>query len=168
MKRKIVIPVPHYPYPQVDDIREMVRNLVVEIQGEHSDADRKHDFLVTGKPLENLLAIITYIWRIHDRINDRLNDEPKESLSVDEIKKIYKYTEQISDCFKSIGFEIKDRVGEPFNYGLPEKVVATKPQLGINHEMVIETLLPTVYFRDKTIQQGEIIIATPNNEPANN
>jgi len=161
MKRKIVIPVPHHKYPEMGEIRDAVERIVVQLQNEKTSDDSKNEFNISGKSAEHFLSLITYVWRIKERSFDRHNNEPRESLGSDEVKKICRYADQMVNIFKALGFEIKDRVGEPFNYGLPENVIATKPQPGINQETVIETILPTIYFNDKPIQRGEIIIASP-------
>lgn len=152
-----------YDYPTVDQLKEFIDPVLVASQNKERD-NHNHEgreLFITGKPLESLIAIITYVWRIQDRIFDRHTLEPKESIPADDVKKLTKYTEQIIDKLKSMGFEIKDRVGEQFDYGLPENVVATRPQPGLAHETVIETLMPTIYFQNKTVQRGEIVIATP-------
>jgi hypothetical protein len=164
--KKILLVKHEYPADeQLQDILGKVLDASINQQtGNHNHEGK--EFFITGKPLESLIAIITYVWRIQDRIIDRHTLEPKESLPAEEVKKLSKYTEQIIDKLKHIGFEIKDRVGEQFDYGLPENVVATKPQPGLSHETVIETLMPTIYFQNKTIQRGEIVIATPESPKA--
>ena len=157
-----------HEYPAVEQLQEIIGQVLEASQQQepkHSDHEGR-EFFITGKPLESLIAIITYIWRIEDRVIDKHTQEPKDSLPAEEVKKLSKYTEQIIDKLKSMGFEIKDRVGEQFDYGLPENVVATKPQPGLAHETVIETLMPTIYFQNKTIQRGEIVIATPETPKA--
>jgi hypothetical protein len=167
LPKKIVL-VKH-EYPAFEQLQEIVGQVLEASQQQQEQKPSDHEgreFFITGKPLESLIAIITYIWRIQDRVIDRHTQEPKDSLPAEEVKKLSKYTEQIIDKLKSMGFEIKDRVGEQFDYGLPENVVATKPQPGLAHETVIETLMPTVYFQNKTIQRGEIVIATPETPKA--
>ena len=44
--------------------------------------------------------------------------------------------------------EVKDRTGEAFDYGLPEKVVTAQPQPGLTREIIIETIRPTIYWND--------------------
>jgi len=60
-----------------------------------------------------------------------------------------------------VGMEVKDRTNEPFDYGLPEKVVTTQPQEGLSKEIIIETIRPTIYWNGQIAQQGEVVIATP-------
>jgi hypothetical protein len=164
MKRKIVIPIPKHKYPDMGEIRDAVENLVMQLQHDQQNGDKGNDFMISGKAAEQFLSLITYVWRIKERAFDRHSNEAKESLSSEEVKKICRYVDQMVGIINSLGFEIKDRIGEPFNYGLPESVIATKPQPGITQETVIETVLPTIYFKEKPIQRGEIIIASPENQ----
>jgi hypothetical protein len=39
--------------------------------------------------------------------------------------------------------------------------VTSQPTAGITKERVTETLKPTIYWRNKIIQMGEVVIATP-------
>jgi len=109
---------------------------------------------------DQILTIVISIWRIKTRITDSLSKDPKEELGKEDIKKVARYLESIYNALTQLGIEIIDRTGEPFDYGLPEKVVATKPQEGINKERVLETLRPTVKWNNH-IYPGEVEIATP-------
>ena len=65
-----------------------------------------------------------------------------------------------------MGLTIRDRTGQSFDYGMPEKVIDAKPQPGITKERVFETLRPTVtwttnFWKEAMIQKGEVIIQTP-------
>jgi len=57
--------------------------------------------------------------------------------------------------------EIIDHTGNDFDYGMVLKVVTTQPMAGIKKERVIQTLKPTINWRNKNIQIGEVIVATP-------
>ena len=60
-----------------------------------------------------------------------------------------------------IGMEVKDRTGEAFDYGLPEKVLTAQPQPGLTREIIIETVRPTIYWNTQIAQPGEVVIGTP-------
>jgi hypothetical protein len=107
-----------------------------------------------------ILTIVINMWRIKLKMTDSLSKQPKEELSREDIKKVARYLESIYNAFTQLGIEIIDRTGEPFDYGLPEKVVATIPQEGIIKERVLETLRPTVKWNNH-IYPGEVEIATP-------
>jgi hypothetical protein len=115
-----------------------------------------------------LLSTATNTWRIRSRMVDRETGEPVEAISHDEVKKICRYIEAIFASLTSVGFEVKDRTGEQFDYGLPEKVITAEPQAGITRDTVLRTLKPTIYLRNQIVQQGEVEIAIPLEKSATN
>ncbi len=81
---------------------------------------------------------------------------------VEEMKKISRSIDGIFESLAALDIEVKDHTGQPFDYGLPLKVVTTQPTAGIAKEQVIETLKPTIYWRQRIIQTGEVVLATPS------
>jgi len=41
------------------------------------------------------------------------------------------------------------------------KVISFQPTPGLGRERVIETIKPTIYFKGKAIQMGEVIVGRP-------
>lgn len=105
--------------------------------------------------------VATNAWKIRAKIMDSQSGEPKEELKKDDIKKIARHLEAIFESFAQMQLEVKDRTNEPFDYGLPEKVVATQPQPGLLKERIIETIRPSIIWGKNIVQQGEVVIATP-------
>lgn len=110
---------------------------------------------------KTLISTATNIWRIKSRITVPKTSKTKQDISRDDLRKLSRYVESIVESLANIGIEIKDRTGEPFDYGLPEKVIAGEPQAGISKEIVRETIRPTIYWGNQIVQQGEVVIATP-------
>jgi hypothetical protein len=107
-----------------------------------------------------LIALAMNAWRIQVKLTDS-DQEPRENVGNDEIKKINRYCQAMFESLRSIGMEVKDRTGEAFDYGLPEKVVSTQPKPGLTKEVIIETIRPTIYWNTQIAQPGEVVIATP-------
>jgi hypothetical protein len=107
-----------------------------------------------------LLALAMNVWRIRARLTD-LNREPREEIGKDDVKKINRYCDAMFQSLSSIGMEVKDRTGEAFDYGLPEKVLTAQPQTGLTREIIIETIRPTIYWNTQIAQPGEVVIGTP-------
>lgn len=172
--KKLIILKQEYPNG-IELARELAKKLAEQDNGNNSLSPTNKTAVTFPVPdPDQILAITINIWRIKARITDSLSKEPKKELIGDDIKKIARYLESIYNAFTKLGIEIIDRTGESFDYGLPEKVVATKPQEGISKERVLETLRPTVKW-DNHIYPGEVEIATPitkkhkeNHEPNNN
>ena len=68
----------------------------------------------------------------------------------------YEYTEA--------GIEIQDHTGDPWDHRRSIKAIAYQPTAGLQREVVIETLRPTVYYKTSHIQMGEVIVGTPEAE----
>ena len=142
----------------------------------------------TGKNQENasiaevefktLAAIATCAWKAKTRLKDArpidssLKNLPSHSEQVifqqvakknDEI--LTRVTSDIGRIWNALvddlGLEIKDHTQEVFDYGLPLKIVTTRPTAGISKERVVETIKPTIRWRNRMIQVGEVIIETP-------
>lgn len=109
---------------------------------------------------KEVLAMAVNVWRLKNRLTEPLSGEPRESMNRDDIRKILRNVDSLYDSFSRLDLEIIDRTGESFDYGLPEKVVSTRPQEGLTKERVIETLRPTLKWGSQFIP-GEVEIATP-------
>jgi hypothetical protein len=105
--------------------------------------------------------IAIHAWRANRRMRDRHSGEVKE-----EHKATFRSVEGIMKTLESVGFTLRDREGEAYDFGLPEKVIASEKRPGIIREVVAETIRPSVFFNDHLIRPGEIIIAGPE-DPAN-
>ena len=149
--------------PEWPDARELGKDIAEHMQNATLPATREES--TTTASIENLtkamLAIATNAWRIRAKLSDSATREPRKEIGKDELRKIHRYVEAMFESFAGIGMEVKDRTGDIFDYGLPEKVIDAQPRVGVSKEMVIETIRPTIYLRHHIAQQGEIIIATP-------
>ena len=71
--------------------------------------------------------------------------------------------ESILDTLVQAGVEIRDHTGELVPRGgiYALNVLVYEPKAGLATERVIETIKPTIYFQDRVIQVGQVIIGTP-------
>jgi hypothetical protein len=152
------------PNPTWPDARELARELAKQLSG-RSQAELADAKIIVevisptlGKPIVNLA---NNVWRLRAKLVDPISNEIKEDITKDDVKKMARYLDAMYAVLGEIGIEIKDRTGETFDYGLPEKVVTAQPQEGLSSERIIETVRPTIYWNEKIAQQGEVIIATP-------
>ena len=114
---------------------------------------------------KSAISIATNAWRIRCKVADSDGVE-NSTLAKDDIKKVLRYVEGIIDSLSAIEIEIKDRTGQAFDYGLPEKIITTIAQQGISRDLIRETLRPTIYFKTQIAQQGEVVLATPGDTDA--
>jgi hypothetical protein len=119
-------------------------------------------YLVPPEIVKSIVGIATNTWKARRRLVEPISGELAE-----EMKRVAADIERIQRCLEDLGVVIEDHTNRPFDYGLPWKVVATKPMLGIQKEIVTETLRPTVRWHDQIIQHAEVEIGTPANKQEN-
>ena len=104
-----------------------------------------------------LKAVGTAVWKLERRMLDEETKEPK-----DEFRKVWRHVEAIRDALTDIGVEVVDMTGRRYDEGLPLKVVSEEERTGLKEPEIIETLLPTIRFRQQAqIQMGEVIVGRP-------
>lgn len=106
--------------------------------------------------MEALCDIAIHAWRLQRRMKDRVTKQVLE-----EQRAGYRNVEGILETLERVGVKLRDREGEAYDYGLPERVVGAEKRPGLEREMVAETIRPSLFFRDQIIKPGEIIIAVP-------
>jgi hypothetical protein len=112
-------------------------------------------------PNENLpfLAdVATGLWRLRGKMLEPGTDRPR-----DEMRRAYRFLDSVWDTLTQAGVEIRDHTDEMVPEGgiYALKAIAYQPTPGIIREKVIETIKPSVYFKNQLIQMGEVIIGTP-------
>lgn len=108
------------------------------------------------KAASTFCEIAIHAWRMQRRMTDRMTKEVKE-----EHKAMHRSVAGILEALTGMGFTLRDRESEFYDYGLPEKVVAAEKRAGISREMVAETIRPSIMYGDQLIKAGEIVIAVP-------
>ncbi len=108
---------------------------------------------------KSLTALGTNAWKMKVRLMD--GDEPRDELKKDDLKKLMRNVDSMFEALSALGLEVRDRTGEPFDYGLPDKIVSSSPRAGLTRELIVETIRPTIYWQNQIAQTGEVVIATP-------
>lgn len=96
----------------------------------------------------------TTAWRIQRRLTST-------GESSDIIKRVSRDLESVHDALTQGGIEIKDHTGEKYDGGMALNVIAFQPSPGITKELVIETIKPTIYHKNKMVQMGQVIVGVP-------
>jgi hypothetical protein len=109
--------------------------------------------------VRQLADVATHAWKARAKMIDVDSGEVR-----DDMKRVYRHIESLLRAVEAMGLEIKDHTGDAFDYGLPLKVVTTRPTADIVKDKVIETIKPTVYWQNTIIQMGEVVLATPTDE----
>jgi hypothetical protein len=158
-QKELSLPDPNWPDPS--ELARAIEKLYEAGQLGSAKGDAHIVVAIPPAFAKATITVATNVWRLRTRLIDRHSGEVREDVSKEDVKKMARYIESIYEAFADIGIEIKDRTGEAFDYGLPEKVVTAQPQEGLTRERITETLRPTIYWKEKLAQQGEVVIATP-------
>jgi hypothetical protein len=106
--------------------------------------------------LLKLADLATTIWRLRQRMRLPGTDVPSEQFS-----RAYRDLEAVCDALSALKLEIHDHTGKPFDPGQSLRVAEWVTVAGLDHQRVQETIKPTIYFGGNRIQQGIVIVATP-------
>jgi hypothetical protein len=122
------------------------------------ESERPQIAQASAIPDATLADLGTSLWRIQQRMIDRETGIPTE-----EHRRTFRHLQVAWDGLAGVGLRILDHtreiVPEVGIYSL--KAIAYEPTVGLLRETVIETVKPTIYFQDRMIQMGEVIIGTP-------
>jgi hypothetical protein len=101
-------------------------------------------------------GLATQVWRAIGKTVDPATGKPRE-----EMKRVHRHIEGALDMLKQMGLTMNDWVNQPYDTGLPVKVLSFQPTPGLDRDTVIETVRPTVIWKDRLLQSGEVIVGTP-------
>lgn len=158
LKQRSPFEYPKADYPNAKETLERVA-LVMSARLSRPPQQSPTDINAAEADKKALASIATSAWKAKSRLKDAGSVEDGGVLSriQGDIGRIWNV------LVDDLGLEIRDHTGQPFDYGMPLRVVTSQPTQGIAKERVIETIKPTIYWRKKIIQMGEVIIATPSN-----
>ncbi len=109
--------------------------------------------------IKMIAGVGTGLWRLKKRMVKEGTDQPQEGM-----RKAYRHVESVWDVLLQAGVEIQDHTGIVFDPGFSIKIIAYQPMQGITKERVVETIKPSIYFKGRQIQMGEVIVGTPLTE----
>jgi len=107
--------------------------------------------------LQLVADVGTGLWRL------RSKQALSGSLDSEEERRTQRHLQSILDTLVQAGVEIRDHTGELVPRGgiYTLNVLAYEPRTSLASERVVETIKPTIYFKDRVIQVGQVIIGTP-------
>lgn len=107
---------------------------------------------------QSLCTLATHVWRTKGKLVDPATGEPKE-----ETRRAYRHIEGAFETFAQMGLTMNDWINQPFDPGLPVKVLTFQPTSGITQDTVVEAVRPTVIWKDQLLQLGEVVVGIPAN-----
>jgi hypothetical protein len=111
---------------------------------------------ISDEALRVLVSIATNAWRAKTKMVDPVTGEIREEMS-----RVARHIEAIHRNLADFGVVIRDHTGEAYDEGQPMNVIASKPTAGLDKKHVSETLVPSIFWNDHLIQNGEVEIAVP-------
>jgi hypothetical protein len=135
---------------------------IYEVGATTSKKQSTHDVEVPPAYLKALVSIATNAWRAKTKMLDteKLLTPATDNIR-EKMERVDRHIEAIHRNLAEVGIVIRDHTGDLYDEGQPMKVVASKPTQGPDKKRVSETLLPSIFWNNKLIQNGEIEIATP-------
>jgi hypothetical protein len=145
------------------DIGDLEKLLQIHARPAREEGDEASTrYLIPSEIVKSVVGIATNTWKARRRMIDPISGEVAEDM-----KRVCADIERIQRCLEDLGVVVEDHTNRPYDYGLPWKVVDTKPMPGIEKEIVTETLRPTVRWHDQIVQHAEVEIGTPINKQEN-
>jgi hypothetical protein len=114
------------------------------------------DTAATGAGSGALVGAATGLWRALRKL-----DQDAGSLSAADLRQVRIQVRASRQALADDGLEIQEHDGEPFDSGLSLEVLVFQEEPELTREVVLETVRPTVYFRGRRIQMGQVIVGRP-------
>lgn len=108
--------------------------------------------------MASLCQVATNIWRAKTKMVDAATQAPKE-----ETRRLYRHVEGAMEGFAQMGLQINDLINQPYDAGLPVKVLTYQPTPGVTRDTIIEVVRPSVIWKDRLLQVGEVVVGIPMN-----
>lgn len=146
------------PSDRLDEIQSLasdLSNLLNWFQNfykkEVPEKDREHLEL-----LSLLCDISIGLWRTYTKMVNPETDEPLEGMS-----RVKPPVERMLILLRQNGFEIRDLTNKPYVTGMLEEVKEWETKEELTKEIILETISPTIIFREKLLRQGQVIVGVP-------
>lgn len=133
-------------------------DVLVAIERTLRDTPAPNEVLKSLDP-HALAETVTSLWRAERKmLVSNTDDLPRE------FRQAIRHLQSTWDVLKEAGVEVQDHVGLPFDSGLSIEVIAFQPSPGIEREMVIDAIKPTIYLKEERIQVGQVVVGVPEEE----
>ena len=112
------------------------------------------DFFTSQMDL--MTRVGTGLWRLRQKFL-----APEATGPTNDARRSQRQLESVWEAMADAGFNIMDHTNQPYEPRMALHVVSIEPTAGQVGEVVLETLKPSIYYKDRCIQMGEVIIAVP-------
>ena len=87
--------------------------------------------------------------------------DPETGEAREEMRRVCRHIEAIDEALKQLGVQVNTYMDQPYDSGLPIRVIAFEPTAGVSREEIKETIKPEIKFRGDRIQMAEVIVGMP-------
>jgi hypothetical protein len=105
---------------------------------------------------ETLAQLATHLWRARRRL-----EAPDAESDPSVPRRAARHVEAAADALARAHLVTKDWIHEPYDPGLPLRVLAFQPAPGITRDTITEVVRPAVFLRDRLLQPAEVVVGTP-------
>jgi hypothetical protein len=155
LKQNSAFDIPNMDTSTEKKITHLVLSVMVPGKSDHRNDDTASSS-VPQEYVKVMASIATNAWRAKTKMVDATTGEVREDM-----RRIDRHVEAIYRNLAEVGIVIQDHTGDVYDEGQPMKVVASRPLQGLKKKQVGETVLPSIFWNNQLIQNGEIEIATP-------
>ena len=113
-------------------------------------SDAKTDYFIM------LVGVATNVWRARNEARNAQTGQFSE-----EMQRLEYHIDEVYRSLADFGIAVHDHTGNEYDETQQLVVVNTIPTPGLDRTRVCETLLPSVYWNNRLLQNGEVNIATP-------
>jgi len=109
------------------------------------------------EPFHRLISDVgTGLWRARRRMSSKAGTELSGDMRV-----AHRHVESTWDALVGGQVKIVDPTGEKYVTGMALRVITFQPTPGLTQETIVETIEPSIFYKGKLIQRGEVIVGTP-------
>jgi len=155
--------IPDPPWPSQNVVTDILLSIFTEKGSPEQRARVPADNEAKTDYFKTIVSVATNAWRAKTAI---LNTPAGEM--TDAVKNLDRNINAIYQDLADFGVVIHDHTGEIYDEKQSIKVVASTPTAGIDRKRVTETRLPSIFWNNRLLQNGEVGISTPpsSNAPA--
>ncbi|GAA3867388.1 hypothetical protein [Streptomyces sedi] len=114
----------------------------------------------TAPDTDALLRAAIGLWRAERKL-----EQEADVLTGANLRQVRRQVNAIRRALVDDGLEIQEHDGLPFDSGHSLEVLVFQEDPGLTRETVLETVRPTIHFRGRRIQMGQVIVGRPVQEP---
>jgi hypothetical protein len=88
-------------------------------------------------------------------------DIPESADDPSALRRAARHLEAAADALARAQVVTKDWIHEPYDPGLPLRVLAFQPAPGLTRDTITEVVRPAVLLAGRLLQPGEVVVGTP-------